>query len=123
MSQSVGPDAASYEIRPLSLAETLDAGFQLLKNHFTLLSVLSLIVQVPTVLVFMIFGWMLDPFAAQTGEKSEIQRRSRGRSGGHDWPPAGARSPVAPPVASTILILAPVVRHVRAGSPNSTRLR
>ncbi len=31
----------NYEIRPMSLAELLDAGFQLLKNRFALLGGLS----------------------------------------------------------------------------------
>ncbi len=66
------PDIASYEIRPLSMAETLDAGFQLLKNHFVLLGTLSAIAQIPTVIVFSIFGWLLDPFAVQEGGFPEI---------------------------------------------------
>jgi hypothetical protein len=74
MSESTGlsPAAASYEIRPLSMAEILDAGFQLMKNHFALLGSLSLVGQVPTILVFSLFSWMLDPFALQKGEFPEI---------------------------------------------------
>lgn len=72
MSESAIPAGASYEIRPLSMSETLDAGYQLLKNHFVLLGTLSLIAQVPTILVFMLFGWMLDPFAFQSGEIPDI---------------------------------------------------
>lgn len=66
------PSGASYEIRPLSMAEILDAGYQLLKNHFALLGALSLIGQAPSVLVFTLFGWMLDPFAFQEGEIPDI---------------------------------------------------
>jgi hypothetical protein len=68
----VSPAAASYEIRPLSMAETLDVGFQLIKNHFVLLGSLSLVGQIPTIFVFMLFGWMLDPFALQEGEFPEL---------------------------------------------------
>jgi hypothetical protein len=68
----MSPAAIHYEIRPLSMAETLDAGFQLLKNHFALLSILSLIGQLPSIGVFMMFGWMLDPFAFQSGEIPDI---------------------------------------------------
>lgn len=66
------PDIASYEIRPLSLAETLDAGFQLLKNHFLLLGALSALGQIPTVIVFSAFSWLLDPFAVQQGGLPDI---------------------------------------------------
>lgn len=59
------PGIASYELRPLSLAETLDAGFQLLKNHFVLLAALSAVAQIPTVIVFSAFDGLLDPFAIQ----------------------------------------------------------
>jgi hypothetical protein len=72
MSEAVGPGAAGYEIRPMSMAETLDAGFQVLKNNIALLGVLSLVGQAPTILVFMLFGWMLDPFAFQDGELPDI---------------------------------------------------
>ena len=63
---------ASYEIRPLSTAEILDAGFQILKNHFVLLGSIAAIGQIPTVLIFSLFAWMLDPFALQKGELPEI---------------------------------------------------
>ncbi len=66
------PDIASYEIRPLSMAETLDAGFQLLKNNFVPLGALSALGQIPTVIVFSVFGWLLDPFAVQDGGFPEI---------------------------------------------------
>jgi len=62
----------AYEIRPLSLAETLDAGFQILKNHFGPLFALNAIAQAPTVLFFSQFDWMFDPFALQSGEIPEI---------------------------------------------------
>ena len=68
----VGPAAASYEIRPLSMAEILDAGFQIMRNHFALLGALSLVGQVPTIVVFSLFSWMLDPFALQEGGFPEI---------------------------------------------------
>jgi hypothetical protein len=66
------PATAGYEIRPLSMAETLDAGFQILKNHFVLLGSLSVIAQIPTIVVFSLFGWMLDPFAFQEGKLPDI---------------------------------------------------
>jgi hypothetical protein len=66
------PDIASYEIRPLSMPETLDAGFQLLKNHFVPLGALSAVGQIPTVIVFSVFGWLLDPFAIESGGFPEI---------------------------------------------------
>lgn len=62
----------AYEIRPLSLAETLDAGFQLLKNHFMPLFVLNAIAQAPNLLFFGYFDWLFDPFALQSGEMPEI---------------------------------------------------
>ncbi len=68
----VGPAAASYEIRPLSMAEILDAGFQIMRNHFALLGALSLVGQVPTIVVFSLFSWMLDPFALQEAGFPEI---------------------------------------------------
>jgi len=55
---------ARYEIRPLSLSETLDTGFQLLKNHLGVLFFLSAVGQIPTVVFTSSFEWMLDPFAA-----------------------------------------------------------
>lgn len=66
------PAATSYEIRPLSVAEILDAGFQLMRNHFVLLGSLSLVGQIPTILVTSAFAWMLDPFWFQKGEIPEI---------------------------------------------------
>ncbi len=72
MSEATTPVPGSFEIGPLSMAETLDVGFQLLKSHFTVLGVLSLLGQAPTILVFMLFGWMLDPFALQNGELPDI---------------------------------------------------
>ena len=72
MSETVNPAPGSFEIGPLSMAETLDVGFQLLKSHFTVLGVLSLLGQAPTILVFMLFGWMLDPFAFQNGELPDV---------------------------------------------------
>ena len=54
---------ARYEIRPLSLSETLDTGFQLLKNHLGVLFFLSAVGQIATVVLTCSFEWMLDPFA------------------------------------------------------------
>jgi hypothetical protein len=64
--------ASSFELRPLSMPEILDAGFQLMKNHFVLLGSLSLVGQVPTILVFSLFSWLLDPFAIQEGGIPDI---------------------------------------------------
>lgn len=69
---SEGPSDESYEIRPLSMAETLDAGFQLMKNHLVPLSALSFVGQIPTIFIFSLFGWMLDPFAFQKGELPDL---------------------------------------------------
>jgi hypothetical protein len=68
----MAPAATSYELRPLSMAETLDAGYQILRNHFALLGALSLVGQIPSILVFSLFSWMLDPFALQDGSFPEI---------------------------------------------------
>jgi hypothetical protein len=54
------------------MPEILDAGFQLMKNHFVLLGSLSLVGQVPTILVFSLFSWLLDPFAIQEGGIPDI---------------------------------------------------
>ncbi len=69
MTTAVPPISAtmSYEIRPMSIAELLDAGFQLLKNRFLLLGGLSLVGQIPTMLIFGTFGWLMDPFAFEEG--------------------------------------------------------
>ena len=64
--------SGQYEIRAMSTAEILDAGFQLLKNRFSLLAGLSLIGQLPTVAVFISFSWLLDPASLQRGELPEI---------------------------------------------------
>ena len=66
------PVATSYEIRPLSMAEILDAGFQLVRRHFLPLAALSLIGQVPTIFVATSFSWMLDPFWLEKGKVPEF---------------------------------------------------
>lgn len=66
------PAAGRYELRPQSTAEILDVAFQLLKSHFKLLGGISLLGQLPTVVVFMSFSWMLDPMAIQRGEWPDI---------------------------------------------------
>lgn len=63
---------APYEIRAMSMAEILDTGFQLVKNHFGLLVGISMIGQIPTIVIFTNFAWMLDPAMLQRGELPDI---------------------------------------------------
>ena len=65
-------EVARYEIRPLSLSETLDTGFQLLKKHVGVLFPLSVVGQIPTVIFTSAFAWMLDPFAFEKAGFPEL---------------------------------------------------
>lgn len=60
----------SYELRPLSLAEILDAAFQLVQTEWKTLIGLSLIMQVPLVLLGLAIPWIFDPFSQpfETGD-------------------------------------------------------
>ena len=64
--------AMNIELRALSLTEVLDAGFQLVKNRAVLLGGISFLGQVPSMLIFSIYSWMLDPFAFQGGALPDI---------------------------------------------------
>ena len=54
----------SYELRPLSLAEILDAAFRLVQTEWRTLVGLSLLMQIPMVLLVSQASWLLDPMAA-----------------------------------------------------------
>lgn len=64
--------APAYEIRAMSMAEILDTGFQLVKNRFPLLAGISMIGQIPTIVLLTNFQWMFDPVALQRGEVPDI---------------------------------------------------
>lgn len=53
----------SYELRPLTLAEILDAAFRLVQTEWRTLVGLSLIMQIPIVLLASQATWLYDPFA------------------------------------------------------------
>jgi hypothetical protein len=53
----------SYELRPLSLAEILDAAFRLVETEWRTLIGLSLVMQLPLVALGLIIPWIFDPFA------------------------------------------------------------
>jgi len=61
----------SYELRPLTLAEILDAAFRLVQTEWRTLIGLSLIIQVPLVLMAIAVPWMFDPMQQpfQPGEE------------------------------------------------------
>ncbi len=61
----------NYELRPLSLAEILDAGFRLVQVEWKTLIGLSAIMQIPIVLLASRAGWLLDPLAQpfESGEE------------------------------------------------------
>jgi len=61
----------NYELRPLSLAEILDAAFRLVQVEWKTLIGLSSIMQIPIVLLASRAGWLLDPFAQpfESGEE------------------------------------------------------
>jgi hypothetical protein len=62
----------SYELRPLSLAEILDAAFRLVQTEWKTLIGLSLIMQIPLVLLAMALPWMFDPLAQPFAAEEEI---------------------------------------------------
>ncbi len=53
----------SYELRPLSLAEILDAGFRLVQVEWKTLIGLATIMQIPLVLIGFAAPWLFDPLA------------------------------------------------------------
>ena len=53
----------SYELRPLSLAEILDAAFRLVQTEWRTLVGLSMIMQLPLMLLANRASWLFDPFA------------------------------------------------------------
>jgi hypothetical protein len=53
----------SYELRPLTLAEMLDAAFRLVQTEWRTLIGLSLIIQIPLVFLALAVPWMFDPMA------------------------------------------------------------
>jgi hypothetical protein len=53
----------SYELRPLSLAEILDAGFRLVQTNWRTLIGLAMIIQIPMILVGYIAPWAFDPLS------------------------------------------------------------
>jgi hypothetical protein len=61
----------SYELRPLTLAEILDAAFRLVQTEWRTLVGLSLVMQVPIVLAATQATWIFDPFAQPFGADQE----------------------------------------------------
>ena len=53
----------SYELRPLSLAEILDAGFRLVQTNWRTLIGLAMIMQIPMVLLGYFVPWLFDPLS------------------------------------------------------------
>ena len=53
----------SYELRPLSLAEILDAAFRLVQTEWRTLVGLAMIMQIPVLLITSQASWLLDPMA------------------------------------------------------------
>lgn len=62
----------SYELRPLSLAEILDAAFRLVQTEWRTLIGLSLIMQIPLVLLALAVPWMFDPLAQPLSAGDEV---------------------------------------------------
>ena len=62
----------SYELRPLSLAEILDAAFRLVQTEWKTLIGLSLIMQIPLVLLASAVPWMFDPLAQPFAAGDEV---------------------------------------------------
>lgn len=56
----------SYELRPLTLAEILDAAFRMVQTEWRTLVGLSLIMQIPLALLGLSTPWLFDPFASRT---------------------------------------------------------
>jgi len=62
----------SYELRPLSLAEILDAAFRLVQTEWRTLIGLSLIMQIPVVLLALAVPWIFDPLAQPFAIEDEV---------------------------------------------------
>ncbi len=62
----------SYELRPLTLAEILDAAFRLVQTQWKTLIGLSLIMQIPVVLLASAVPWMFDPLAQPFANADEV---------------------------------------------------
>ncbi len=65
----------SYELRPLSLAEILDAAFRLVQTEWKTLIGLSLIMQVPVFFIAVAVPQLFDPFRQTVEAGSEIDER------------------------------------------------
>jgi hypothetical protein len=66
----------SYELRPLTLAEILDAAFRLVQTEWRTLVGFSLLMQVPIVLFASQASWLFDPFSQpfEPGEDPSPER-------------------------------------------------
>jgi len=62
----------SYELRPLSLAEILDAGFRLVQTEWKTLVGLATIMQIPLIPIGLLAPWLFDPFAQPFDPGEEI---------------------------------------------------
>ena len=62
----------SYELRPLSLAEILDAGFRLVQTEWKTLIGLSLIMQAPLIVIAFSLPWLFDPLAQPFENADEV---------------------------------------------------
>ncbi len=62
----------SYELRPLSLAEILDAAFRLVQTEWKTLIGLSFIVQTPMMLIALAMPSMFDPFSGSSNPGAEM---------------------------------------------------
>jgi hypothetical protein len=62
----------SYELRPLSLAEILDAAFRLVQTEWRTLIGLSLIMQIPIVLLAFAVPWIFDPLAQPYADADDV---------------------------------------------------
>lgn len=61
----------NYELRPLTLAEILDAAFRLVQTEWRTLVGLSLLMQIPLIVLFDQASWLYDPFAQPFGTDEE----------------------------------------------------
>ena len=64
----------SYELRPLTLAEILDAAFRLVQTQWRTLIGLSMLMQIPLVLLGSWADWLFDPFAQPIDPGDELTR-------------------------------------------------
>ena len=62
----------SFELRPLSLAEIFDVAFQLVQTGWKTLIGLSLIIQIPIVLLALLAPWIFDPLAQPLEPREEM---------------------------------------------------